>query len=496
MIRVQPYYRRSRRDAKRGISIEVQQQVCERYSELQRTHGQPWQLLQPVIGDGQSAYHEDWAKRPDFLEVLEKAKRREYDVLLVYMFDRFSRKTTAGLRAIELLLSHGVKVYSASELVDYNTPFGRKQIRDLLSSAEFYSDLLSQRMQDVRRTEAERGVLVGPVPDGYARINRQLVQTPAAVNVRLLGELYASGAYSYQQLAEELEQRGVRNSQGKPYALSTVREMLDCPVYAGFVWCRGEVYQGTHEPIWSAELWARIQAVRKVRTHSRVRTTTHSPLLGGLIRCACCGAPMRHNSSNERRYYRCAAIEERTRVSPVSADLVCCGDFARAVEVEAAMRALLGRLLAVPWLLERLDAFAEQQRPARRSLPPRPSLADLKARFLADEISAEEYERLRQQLATVPAPVPAAPAVDTTLLRGLIAELHTHVATVDSRVLRPVLGHLATAVYARRSELLAIEPTEVGMALIRAAVLTEVASGGPGGLQAITVQHLLTQLAA
>ena len=118
-MRVAPYYRVSRKDKERGVSIEIQQDVCEPYG-----HSRKYIFIDPYVDDGKSAYTENLAKRPAFQRLLADAKRNLFDAVLVYKFDRFSRKMTVALNAIDELLAAGVDVVSATELTEYKTAAG------------------------------------------------------------------------------------------------------------------------------------------------------------------------------------------------------------------------------------------------------------------------------------------------------------------------------------------------------------------------------------
>jgi hypothetical protein len=66
-------------------------------------------------------------------------------------------------------------------------------------------------------------------------------------------------------------------------------EALHNRLYTGWFQWNGKLYQGRHEPLVSAELWERAQAVMDGRLAKKDRRVTHHFAFSGLIACAKCG---------------------------------------------------------------------------------------------------------------------------------------------------------------------------------------------------------------
>jgi len=139
------------------------------------------------------------------------------------------------------------------------------------------------------------------------------VQAPV---VLMIFESYATGLYSMDQLADELNSRGFcpRSKQGKlRFSKASVQGMLKNPVYAGYVTRHGEILgDGLHEAVVPRDLFARVQQViaqraRKPRSYSQ--QPPYPYLLAGVAYCASCGGPLWANSAAAGRYhyYRCPA---------------------------------------------------------------------------------------------------------------------------------------------------------------------------------------------
>lgn len=480
------YIRVSRADKKRGLTLDLQLDAIRAYAVRQG-----YTLLEAsYVDEGKSAYTNRVDKRPAFQRLLRDAqsKGRPWSLVLVYKTDRFARDALLQLQCRRDLKKLGVDTQSATQHNPDDSAIGRLNVVLDAGLNEYYSALLSDRMRDVRRYEAsQQGRHVGPVPVGYDRQAGKLTLNDRAGAVLLAGQLYASGLHSVAQIAEALNAAGHTNADGEPFRVYAVEEMLKNPVYAGFVTCAGERFQGAHQPIWDAALWARIQEVAALRSRRRTRPATrHDPLLAGLIYCAHCGAPMWHYPRGDGwRSYRCSVVPSH-RPGPI-AGLDCGDTWAHAEDVEAAVLAWVGALGAVPRLIERARERLAAPRPAAPA-GHEAELRRLKQQFLADQIDAAAYEARRAELLSAR---PAEPApVDNAAVLALLSTLPTLLERATPAERRAVIGRLLTGVYARRKAVLAFRPTRLAAELFvavahtvewREAALTYGGESGPGG---------------
>jgi site-specific DNA recombinase len=69
--------------------------------------------------------------------VLDQARDRTYDVLLVHSLSRLSRRISGLSRIVKLLEAAGVTVHSVTEPVDLKGPSGRFLVSVLAATAEY-----------------------------------------------------------------------------------------------------------------------------------------------------------------------------------------------------------------------------------------------------------------------------------------------------------------------------------------------------------------------
>lgn len=94
--------------------------------------------------------------RPKLLELMELARKRTVDVVLVWKFDRFARSTQQLLAALEEFRQLGVDFVSYTENVDTSTPAGKALFGIVSVIAEFERDLIRERIRaGVARARAD-----------------------------------------------------------------------------------------------------------------------------------------------------------------------------------------------------------------------------------------------------------------------------------------------------------------------------------------------------
>ncbi len=85
--------------------------------------------------------------RPRYKELLELARRRRIDVVLVWRYDRFARSLSALVNALSEFQARGVDFISHQEDVDTTTPHGKLFFALVSGFAEFESSLISERVR-------------------------------------------------------------------------------------------------------------------------------------------------------------------------------------------------------------------------------------------------------------------------------------------------------------------------------------------------------------
>ena len=85
--------------------------------------------------------------RPQYRRLVEAARKRHIDVVLVWRYDRFARSTQALVQALQEFQHLGVDFISYQENIDTTTPQGEMIFTVMASLAQFESALISARVK-------------------------------------------------------------------------------------------------------------------------------------------------------------------------------------------------------------------------------------------------------------------------------------------------------------------------------------------------------------
>jgi putative DNA-invertase from lambdoid prophage Rac len=101
-----------------------------------------WQVAAAIKDVGSGA-----TLRPQREQLLQAARRREIDLVLVWRLDRWGRSLVDLVTTLQELMALGVGFVSLSEALDMTTPSGRALAGMLAVFAEFERDILRDRVK-------------------------------------------------------------------------------------------------------------------------------------------------------------------------------------------------------------------------------------------------------------------------------------------------------------------------------------------------------------
>jgi DNA invertase Pin-like site-specific DNA recombinase len=102
--------------------------------------------------------------RPRYRALLEVARKRQVDVVLVWRYDRFARSTQALVHALKEFHSLGVDFISYQENLDTTTPQGEMIFTVMASLAQFESALISERVKAGMARAKAQGKRISQAP--------------------------------------------------------------------------------------------------------------------------------------------------------------------------------------------------------------------------------------------------------------------------------------------------------------------------------------------
>ena len=120
-----------------------------------------WQV-HAVYSDRESGTKEN---RPGLGQLMADARRRRFDVVMVFRFDRLSRSVRHFLQVVEELHGAGVGLYSHEQNLDTSTPMGQFTLTMFAALAELERSVLRERvkagLEHARRNGTKSGRPIG-----------------------------------------------------------------------------------------------------------------------------------------------------------------------------------------------------------------------------------------------------------------------------------------------------------------------------------------------
>src|SRR3954447_17148771 len=122
----------------RGQDPETQLRPLREYAE-RRGFGVVREFVNKASGTTEA--------KPQYQRLLEAARKRELDAVLVWRYDRFARSTRALVNALAEFKARGVAFISHQENVDTTTPQGELVFGMMANLAQFESALIGERVK-------------------------------------------------------------------------------------------------------------------------------------------------------------------------------------------------------------------------------------------------------------------------------------------------------------------------------------------------------------
>lgn len=105
-------------------------------------------------------------RAPEFEALMADARRRRFDCVLVWKYDRFARTLGALIAALQEFRDLGIDFISHTQAIDTTTPMGRLFFHVIGSFAEFERDVIVERVKAGLANARAKGKRLGrPVKD-------------------------------------------------------------------------------------------------------------------------------------------------------------------------------------------------------------------------------------------------------------------------------------------------------------------------------------------
>lgn len=354
--------------------IPTQRAECQKFISLHPEWGFDHEYIERAV----SGYKKSVKDRDILLEILEDAKNKKFDILVVFMSDRIGRKEDESPAYVANLNKLGTEVYSVNE----GQLKTEEHIDKLMNYIRFWqaegeSRKTGLRVKSAQKEMVKQGKFVGgKAPYGYELIfsgnlsnhgralkKLQIAESHAAI-VREIYRLAAEEELGSFAIAKHLNIEKIPSVNNGEWKSCTISDMLKNPIYMGYLAYNRRELNGTYsrnQPedwiysnnqiedlvIIPSETWHKTQKKRAQRKscisqtkESYPITTSGQLVLMGLVYCGYCGTRLtngsRYDSWNLKDGTRVKKMCGRYRCTQkANASLLCTGQtFYRQDEIE------------------------------------------------------------------------------------------------------------------------------------------------------------------
>lgn len=286
------------RQGEKGVSLPEQKEAIERYARSRGLEITRW------FEERETASH---TGRPAFTQMLHLLRLGKVQGVIIHKIDR-SARNLEDWALVGKLADTGVEVHFATENLDMRTVSGRLSADIQAVVAAHYSRNLREEVKKGLYGRLKQGFYPFHAPIGYVdqgSAKPKIHDSIRAPLVREVFKLYSSGKFSLPQLVEGVFRRGLRNQRGGRVTINGLSTLLKNPFYIGLMQIHktGQVFTGNHEPLVTAEVFEKVQALlagkRVDRSNCRVF------IYSRVACCASCGYSLIAERQKGHIYYRC-----------------------------------------------------------------------------------------------------------------------------------------------------------------------------------------------
>src|SRR6266700_2038517 len=140
--------------------VSTKDQSCELQVRDLRAYcaARGFDLVREYIDVGQSGAKDS---RPELNILMDDARKRQFDAVVCWRFDRFARSTKHLLLALEEFRSLGIQFLSYQENIDTTSPLGQVLFTIVAAVATLERDLIRERVRAGIRNARAKGKRLG-----------------------------------------------------------------------------------------------------------------------------------------------------------------------------------------------------------------------------------------------------------------------------------------------------------------------------------------------
>ncbi|MBN2583671.1 MAG: recombinase family protein [Planctomycetes bacterium] len=311
-MNVVAWARVSSREQREGYSIDAQLRAMR-----DKAAKAGWHIVREfVVAESAKRGADRLAFNQMFKWVKANAKRDKINAIFAHKLDRVCRNMRDAVRLQELEDTCGVQLSFVENQFGPGAA-GALSFNVMAAVAQYYSDNLRTEVLKGMDEKVRQGWPTGLAPYGYVNVDNRdepvIPHPEKSKTVVRIFELYASGQYTFESLAEKLAQEGHTHRPSQPrFNRTSLSYILNNRFYVGELERNGQVFKGSYRLLIDRRTFDTCQDI----LNGRNRRTGHPDIMlsGCVFRCGVCDYAMtgerirrklREGGHNTHVYYRC-----------------------------------------------------------------------------------------------------------------------------------------------------------------------------------------------
>ncbi|MDQ3050364.1 MAG: recombinase family protein [Bacteroidota bacterium] len=279
-----------------------------------------WQLIK-AFGEKESAKTDD---RKEFQEMLQFCKKNNISHIVFHSYDRFSR--TGNLSLIDELRDQGIKVHSASQIIDDETSSGRMMQKMHLIIAQMENEQRRDKIIEGLKNKLRKGEWVTAPPMGYEKRfvsgSKEHYHDKPQCFINDIGLLL-------RQVFHWKDRENITNlaiiarleKMGLALIPAHLTRIFRNPFYCGYITStlldEGEIIRGKHEALVSEEVFLRVNGIVNGKPHGWKQCDDNVNMtMKASVHCSKCGRLFTaYTKKDEYVYYKCPNLGCKVNIS-------------------------------------------------------------------------------------------------------------------------------------------------------------------------------------
>ncbi|MDC0332174.1 recombinase family protein [Gammaproteobacteria bacterium] len=263
-----------------------------------------------------SSAHEDIAKRPVLLRLLNAIDEGKVKHLYAFHTDRLSRNEETWFVIRSAIKSNDVILHTQAGQLDLNSPQDNFISKIMGASAQYTNELARLRSVLGKENRIRKGGYTGGAPNfGYATVDKQYaIDKEEAKWVRKMFNLAEKGG-SIKDIKTMFDTNGVKPRRSKLWNIATLQNMIQNKIYIGEHEWKG--IKISTPPIIKQSQFNRVQKLYGTDRWRNHNTTVNEYFLTGLLHCGHCGSRFNGWIKKDRGLYVCPTKQNNWRGSQV-----------------------------------------------------------------------------------------------------------------------------------------------------------------------------------